>query len=232
MRDNIYNSTTDLVDFCFNSEVVKVFDDMVKRSVPGYLNTLETIRLIAKNYGKQSTNLYDLGCSTGATATALNINNHQIIAIDNSISMIEECQKKFHNFSNIKFAHNDILNADIKNASVVVLNLTLQFINKEDRQKLIDKIYNGMVDGGALFISEKIHFLDKNHNIFMNNLHLQFKKSNGYSDLEIANKRQLLENILVTDDEMTHLNRFKKSGFKNLSIILQNINFYGFIAIK
>jgi len=234
MRDNIYSSTTDLVDFCFNESVVKVFDDMVNRSVPGYLNTIETIRLTSQNYYKKGSNIYDLGCSTGATSISMHSANYNIIAIDNSIPMIEKCKKKFidKKYNNIKFICDDIVSYPIKNASIVVLNLTLQFIEKQHRQKLIDKIYNGLNKGGVLFISEKIHFNNELKNELITNLHLNFKKSNGYSELEIANKRQALDNILLTDDDKTHLERFKKSGFQKAEVILQNLNFYGFIAIK
>jgi tRNA (cmo5U34)-methyltransferase len=120
----------------------------------------------------------------------------------------------------------------IKNASMVVLNLTLQFIEKDQRDELITRIYQGLNAGGVLIISEKVHFENQKAQEFFTNLHLNFKKSNGYSDLEIANKRQLLEDVLITDDEKTHLERLKKSGFKTYQKTIQNLNFQTFIAIK
>jgi tRNA (cmo5U34)-methyltransferase len=115
---------------------------------------------------------------------------------------------------------------------MVVLNLTLQFIEKDQRDDLIARIYKGLNAGGVLIICEKVHFEDQKTQEFFTNLHLNFKKSNGYSDLEIANKRQLLEDVLVTDDEKTHFERLKKSGFKAYQKTIQNLNFQTFIAIK
>ena len=233
MRDDIFNKNIDLVDFSFDKNVVKVFDDMVRRSVPGYQNILEMIKLIATNYAQKNTNLYDLGCSTGATSLALSgIKNTQIIGVDNSIAMLDKCQNNLQNIDNIQYICDDIANIEFKNASVVVLNLTLQFVAKDKRSALIDKIYQGLNKGGVLFIAEKVHFESPQTQDFFTNLHLKFKRENGYSELEIANKRQLLDDVLITDTPQIHLQRLSQLGFCSAKIITQNLNFYGFIAIK
>jgi len=144
MRDDIFSSKTDLVDFTFDTQVVDVFDDMVRRSVPGYQAMIEMVGLIVKTYGQDNTNYYDLGASTGAISLALGLNNnHQnnhIIAVDNSIDMVKKCKAnlidKITNFDVICVDINDIC---FENASIVVLNLTLQFIPVKQRQPLIDK---------------------------------------------------------------------------------------------
>lgn len=231
MRDNIFNKPTDLIDFCFNNEVVKVFDDMVVRSVPGYKNILEFIKLSSKIYAKENTNLYDLGCSTGATSVAFP-NVGKIIAVDNSESMLKKARQNLAYIKHIDFVCSDIENINIRNASVVVLNLTLQFIDKSKRDALIQSIYDGLNTGGILIISEKVHFENPQQQEFFTKLHLEFKKSNGYSDLEIANKRELLDDVLITDSVSIHLKRLRLCQFSKVEIVMQHLNFYTFIAIK
>jgi tRNA (cmo5U34)-methyltransferase len=237
MRDELFQNKTDLIDFTFNEDVANVFDDMVRRSVPGYQSMIEMISLMVKNYGQDNTNYYDLGASTGATAIALGLNNpHQnnrIIAVDNSSEMIKKCAKnltgKIKKFDVICA---DIENIEINNASVVALNLTLQFIKPEQRQALIDKIYQRLNQGGVLIVSEKIHFNNPQKQAEITQLHLDFKRANGYSEMEIAAKRQSIENVLITDDKQTHFARFHHAGFKNSLCHFQCLNFASFLAIK
>ena len=237
MRDQIFEKKHDLVDFTFDQKVVEVFDDMVKRSVPGYQSMIESIGLMAKTFGQNNTNYYDLGASTGAVSLALGLNNpHQntrIIAVDKSKQMSRKCEKNLEGkISNYTVICSDIVDICIENASIVVLNLTLQFIQPEKRQALIDQIYQGLNSGGVLIISEKIHFEDHATQDAMTQLHLDYKRANGYSELEIANKRQAIENVLITDSKKTHLDRLKNSGFRQSFCYLQNLNFASFLAIK
>ncbi len=237
MRDDLFTKKNDLVDFTFDAQVVDVFDDMVRRSVPGYQSMIEMVGLVVKTHGQDNTNYYDLGASTGATSVAMGINNphnnNQIIAIDNAPDMVKQCQKNLSNkIKNFETLCADINKVEFNNASVVVLNLTLQFIEPEQRQALINKIYQGLNQGGALIVSEKIHFNDAKKQAQITGLHLNFKRANGYSELEIAAKRQSIDNVLITDDEKTHLERFKKSGFQHSICHFQCLNFASFLAVK
>ncbi|MBW5290788.1 MAG: tRNA (uridine-5-oxyacetic acid methyl ester) 34 synthase [Candidatus Ruthia sp. Asou_11_S2] len=237
MRDNIFTKENDLVDFAFDAQVADVFDDMVKRSVPGYQSMIEMISLSVKTYGQDNTNYYDLGASTGATSIALGINNphlnNQIIALDNSPDMVKKCQQNLAGkIDNVNVICGDILDMKFENASIIVLNLTLQFIAPNNRQALIDRIYKGLNKNGALIISEKIHFDNQQKQKQITKLHLDFKRANGYSELEIANKRQSIENILITDSKQTHFKRFNAAGFKNSICHFQCLNFASFLAVK
>jgi len=237
MRDKLFNSQDDISDFRFDESVVAVFDDMVKRSVPGYEVMIQMVGLIARTYGKDHTNYYDMGSSTGAITLALALNNkhknNKFIAVDNSPQMVKKCQKNLSGkIDNFEIVCADIKDVSIENASIVVLNLTLQFVDVEKRFKLIKKIYDGLIPGGALIISEKIHFDNKENQEQLASLHLDFKRANGYSELEIANKRQSLENILVTESKQTHLERLKICGFKESSCYFQCLNFASFLSVK
>ena len=237
MRDNLFNASIDIADFRFDKEVVEVFDDMVRRSVPGYDSMIQMIGLIARMYGQDNTNYYDLGSSTGAISLAIALNNkHQkntFFAIDNSEEMVIKCKQNLESkIDNLQATCADINQIHIENASIVVLNLTLQFIDVKDRSNLIKKIYEGLNPGGVLIISEKIHFEDKETQDQITNLHIDFKKENGYSELEIANKRQAIENVLITDTKAIHIERLKDSGFKDTSCFFQCLNFVSFLSVK
>jgi tRNA (cmo5U34)-methyltransferase len=237
MRDNLFNANIDIADFRFDKEVVEVFDDMVRRSVPGYDSMIQMIGLIARMYGQDYTNYYDLGSSTGAISLAIALNNkHQkntFFAIDNSEEMVSKCKQNLESkIDNLQATCADINQIHIENASIVVLNLTLQFIDVKDRSNLIKKIYEGLNPGGVLIISEKIHFEDKETQDQITNLHIDFKKENGYSELEIANKRQAIENVLITDTKAIHIERLKDSGFKDTSCFFQCLNFVSFLSVK
>ena len=237
MRDKLFDANIDIADFRFDKGVVEVFDDMVRRSVPGYDSMIQMIGLIARMYGQDNTNYYDLGSSTGAISLAIALNNkHQkntFFAIDNSEEMVSKCKQNLESkIDNLQATCADINQIHIENASIVVLNLTLQFIDVKDRSNLIKKIYEGLNPGGVLIISEKIHFEDKETQDQITNLHIDFKKENGYSELEIANKRQAIENVLITDTKAIHIERLKDSGFKDTSCFFQCLNFVSFLSVK
>ena len=237
MRDNLFNKQSDIADFRFDQDVVKVFDDMVRRSVPGYDSMIQMIGLIARMYGQDNTNYYDLGSSTGAITLSIALNNksknNQFFAIDNSKEMVEQCEKNLHNkVDNLQAICDDINQVKINSASIVVLNLTLQFIDVNLRSNLIKKIYDGLEPGGILIISEKIHFDDAVTQNQITKLHMDFKKENGYSELEIANKRQAIENVLITETKEQHLNRLRDCGFVETSCFFQCLTFVSFLSVK
>jgi tRNA (cmo5U34)-methyltransferase len=237
MRDQLFNNNSDIVDFKFDKKVVSVFDDMVKRSVPGYESMIQMIGLLTRTYGQDNSNYYDLGASTGATTLAMSLNNNHsnvcFVAIDNSKQMAEQCKKNLGDKINtLEVVCGDINDICIENASIVVLNLTLQFIEIDKRALLISKIYKGLKPGGALIISEKIHVNDNNEQARLTELHLDFKRANGYSELEIANKRQSLENVLLTETSADHLKRLSECGFDKSVCYFQCLNFASFLSVK
>ena len=172
------------------------------------------------------------GQAARPTATTL-LGLNQFFAIDNSKEMVEQCEKNLHNkVDNLQAICDDINQVKINSASIVVLNLTLQFIDVNLRSNLIKKIYDGLESGGILIISEKIHFDDAVTQNQITKLHMDFKKENGYSELEIANKRQAIENVLITETKEQHLNRLRDCGFVETSCFFQCLNFVSFLSVK
>ena len=240
MKDNIYKSATGSIKpFEFNERVADVFPDMIKRSVPGYLQTIEMISAIAREYVVADSCIYDLGCSLGAASLsirhAISSKHCQIIAVDNSPAMVSRLEKIVERDSSsipIKVLEADIEDININNASLVILNFTLQFIRPERRQTLINEVYEGILPGGVAVISEKITSHDDEENRNMIALHEQFKKLNGYDELEVAAKRTALENVLIPDTLDQHHQRLYKAGFKQVTTWMQCFNFASMIAYK
>ena len=239
-KDSIYAKPLDsIADFAFDQTVVRVFPDMIKRSVPGYSTIIAMTGVIAERYAQKSSNCYDLGCSLGASTLSirqqLEDKECNIIAVDNSDAMISHCKiliAQDQHTTPVELIQDDILNIHINNASVVVLNFTLQFLAPECRQSLLTTIYNGMRDGGVLLLSEKIHFDDPHLQTLNTDLHHSFKSANGYSDMEISQKRTSLENVLVTESIPMHQQRLKQIGFSSIDVWFQCFNFASLVAIK
>jgi len=236
-KDTLFASPLSTISgFTFDQSVVDVFPDMISRSVPGYEAIVKMIGEIAGRYAQANSHCYDLGCSLGASTlamhNAIDTDNVKIIAIDNSPEMIARCKEAMPKSASLEFHCNDINACEIENASVVVLNFTLQFIPLDQRNDLIEKIYDGLKENGILIISEKICFSGREHQSLMTDLHHNFKKANGYSDLEIAQKRSAIENVLIPESISDHVERFKTAGFASADVWFQCLNFCSLIAIK
>jgi len=239
-RDQIYTEEQPmLVDFSFDERVAAVFPDMIRRSVPGYSEIISLLGLFAQKYSLPASNIYDLGCSLGASTLALreriSAKDCQIIAIDNSEAMIEQCEKNLQQLDSsihVDLRCADIRDVEISNASVVVLNFTLQFIPLEERELLIQKIYDGLLPGGVLILSEKIAFDDPDEQQQQQALHITFKQANGYSELEISQKRAALEQVLVPETVAAHQQRLHSVGFNSANIWFQCLNFVSIVSTK
>ncbi|MFD2167073.1 carboxy-S-adenosyl-L-methionine synthase CmoA [Thalassotalea euphylliae] len=238
--DLIYsNPHSQVKDFTFDAQVVEVFPDMISRSVPGYNTIIDTIGRLSKQYVQDNSNVYDLGCSLGAATLAMRraitAKDVHIVGVDNSAAMVERCKMHVSAFKGdtpVDIVQDNIETIEIKDASLVVLNFTLQFIAPENRQTLMEKIYHGLKPGGLLVISEKIHHQDDTSNEVLINLHHDFKRANGYSELEIAQKRTALENVMKPDAFEDHLNRLTAAGYKNITQWFQCFNFLSLVAFK
>jgi tRNA (cmo5U34)-methyltransferase len=240
LKDHIYKNEQDQIkDFSFNREVADVFPDMIERSIPGYANIVDGIGRLAAKFSLKNTNMYDLGCSLGAISLSMAKHNKfdkvNIIGVDNSAAMVERCQRHVQSYNyptQITITEADIINLDIKNASVIVMNFTLQFISPKEREPLMNKLFESLVPGGVLILSEKIKIAHQTMDSAIIDLHHDFKRENGYSDLEISQKRTALENVMVLDEYSVHEQRLLKVGFDAVSAWYQQFNFVSFFAIK
>jgi tRNA (cmo5U34)-methyltransferase len=132
----------------------------------------------------------------------------------------------------IKPICSDVVENNIENASFVVLNYTLQFIDWAQRDELIARVYSGLQEDGALLLAEKIIYEDAEEEALMQQLHENFKRDNDYSDLEISQKREALENVLVRDTHEQHIKRLYQAGFSKIFILAKYLNFISYVAVK
>lgn len=239
-RDSLYaDPITGLGKFTFDDNVARVFPDMIKRSVPGYTTIVAMTGLLAGRYARPDSTLYDLGCSLGASTLAMRQHVHQsdcrIVAVDNSAPMLERCRSIIDTDTHdtpVELVCSDLQDVAIVNASVVVLNFTLQFVAPQLRDTVIDNIFAGLQPGGIMVLSEKVSFEDPHLDALNIDLHEQFKVANGYSELEIAQKRSALENVLLPETLNTHKTRIARSGFSSCDVWFQCFNFASLIALK
>lgn len=240
-QDSIYAAPLEeIADFRFDEQVAEVFPDMLQRSVPGYAMMISTIGLLAARYAQANSRCYDLGCSLGAVSLALRQGIRQpdcnIIAVDNSQAMLDRARQLMADETAstvpIQMVCTDLQNIIIENASIVVLNLTLQFIPPAERLLLIKRIYQGLKPGGLLILSEKIAFEETDHQRFHVDLHQEFKRANGYSELEISQKRTALEKVMIPETLACHQQRLRQAGFGFVDTWFQCLNFVSLVAIK
>ena len=241
-KDRIYAADQDGDEpFRFNEAVADVFPDMLRRSIPGYAASIEAIGSLAARYVTEGSVCYDLGCSLGAATIAMRqgirVPHCRIIAVDNAPAMLERCEdiiaaEDQQSATPIETRLANIEDTDISNASMVVMNYTLQFLDVDTRDAIISRIFDGLLPGGLFLLSEKVIDEDPHMEKLLVDLHHEHKRRNDYSELEIGRKRAALENVLVPETITEHRQRLAASGFAHTAIWLRYFNFVSIVAIK
>lgn len=238
-RDKLFSKNQQVVDFSFDDAVADVFPDMIRRSVPGYETVISLLGVLAEQYAQKNTNVYDLGSSLGAATLSMHRQTRTLglkhICVDNSEAMVKRCQSRLARHmpdADLSVICEDIEKSEISNASLVVVNFTLQFLTPESRLALLQKIYKGLLPGGVLVLSEKLVFDNQTENQLQIDWHHTFKRANGYSDMEISQKRAALENVLIPDTLAQHQQRLRQAGFDKSYQWFQSFNFASLVAIK
>jgi len=238
-NDTPYRAGNVEEDFSFNERVADVFDDMIDRSVPFYRNVIKTTADLIAHLARPESRVYDLGCSTGSTLLELSrllpeMNLH-FIGIDNAPAMLDKARRKAVMYSKsgvMEFRNQDITQAELEGADIILCNYTLQFIRPPLRPNFVARLYEYLSTGGLLIVSEKVI----NHHGLLNrkfiDIYHQFKREQGYSELEIAAKREALENVLIPFSIRENMNLLIQSGFNPVEPFFQWINFASILAIK
>lgn len=238
-RDELFANSQQVVDFAFNAAVADVFPDMLRRSVPGYETLISQLGVLARQYIQPGSHVYDLGCSLGAATLAMAAqvqrSDVHFIGVDNSAAMISRCEQRLaRHLSAERFELQcaDICRLQMQPASLMVLNFTLQFVAPAARQVLLSNIYQSLLPGGALILSEKIKFADDQEQALLNELYLEFKRANGYSEMEISQKRSALEKVMIPDTIEMHRERLQLAGFTQVALWFQSFSFVSILALK
>jgi len=240
MRDDIYSLPLNQIGrFDFDEQVVRVFPDMIGRSVPGYASILSMIEQLAARFVRPGTTVWDLGCSLGAATRLIRRQaplDCTIHAVDSSAAMIDRLRTILaegdESGCTVTLHEKDLRFVEVRNATFVVLNLTLQFLPPAERTRVIENVWQGLLPGGALLLSEKICFDEPIQQQLMTDLHHDFKRAHGYSDLEVAQKRTAIENRLIPESLDTHLQRLKHAGFTTIAPWFQCFNFVSILAVR
>lgn len=237
--DRLFAAPGNTESFRFDSAVARVFPDMIRRSVPGYTTIIPMLGVITEIFAQSGSHCYDLGCSLGASTLAMRHGirhpDCHLFGVDNSQDMIERCQHHIaldDQPTPVTLRCEDIQTTALENASVTTLNFTLQFIPKEDRAALLQRIADATCPGGVLILSEKTQFDNPFEQDIQTTLHHQFKRANGYSDLEISQKRSALEQVLVPESIETHRQRLLEAGFDEVMLWYQCFNFFSLLALR
>ena len=238
-KDEVFREYSKASDFKFSSKVAGVFDDMVNRSVPYYEEMQRMVGELAADHAKENTKIYDLGCSTGTTLIHMDQtvgDNVQLVGVDDSKDMLEKCRAKL---TQMEFRHPyelmvADLNQDVKieNASVVVLVLTLQFVRPINRERLVKQIFNGLQSDGSLILIEKILAEDSRFNRDFIKYYYDMKRRHHYSEMEISQKREALENVLIPYKLSENIALLRDVGFEHCETFFKWYNFTGIIAKK
>jgi tRNA (cmo5U34)-methyltransferase len=237
-RDQVYRDPKhQIVDFAFDEDVAEVFSDMIRRSVPGYETVVPTTGLLAARHMAKLPitrhKFYDLGCSLGASTLAM---LHQfpepslsVVAVDNASAMLARARKLVSD-PRVTFVCDDVQQVPLEPAGVVVLNFVLQFVAPENRNALLERIRHCLEPDGLMIVSEKLSFSDESAHSFFEAAHLDYKRANGYSELEISQKRSALEKVMITDTEAEHRARFSAAGFGTVRKWFQCMNWASYLV--
>jgi tRNA (cmo5U34)-methyltransferase len=239
-KDRIYGEPKKTIDpFRFDETVVGVFDDMLVRSIPLYRETIRRQVQLIDRYYRKGSRIYDLGCSNGnlgiGVCKAMARLPFHMIAVDNSAPMLRayaERLKTVAHHGRVDLRCDDIRDVDMRQASVTVLNFTLQFIDRHCRTAIVERIHDGLLPGGILLFCEKLDHLYPEMAGLQQEMYYGFKKENGYSELEISQKREALEAVLVPEPLEAHLDRLTRAGFPRVDVWLKWFNFAALIAVK
>lgn len=234
-KDTIYQHTIDVVDFDFDKKIARVFPDMVHRSIPGYATLLTVMQAVFRaEFANQSDVLiYDLGCSVGgvtlALANVLPIDT-RFVGVDISADMLAQYHKAVNLADlnqRVTVYQQSVVGMALNTCQGISLNFILQFLVPDDRQSVLKACHSALHDNGLLFIAEKTRI-----NADITRWHEQFKRNNGYSELEIAQKRLAIEKVMQIDDEATIITRSKAAGFAEITPVFHALGFKGWVLRK
>ena len=235
MVDKVFNKSI-TKQFEFDEEVASVFDDMLNRSVPFYKEMQRLSINFACNFLNENDKVYDLGCSTASMLIELSKHcKHKLnlVGIDNSTAMLDNARKKAKAFGvEIELINADLHDVAYDDAKLILSNYTLQFIRPLQREKLVKKIYDSLEEKGIFIFSEKVISSNSTLNKQSIDEYYEFKKTQGYSEFEIAQKREALENVLIPYTEEENKKMILDAGFSHCETIFKWVNFATFIAIK
>lgn len=240
-KDQVFHKKMEVIkQFQFDELVAEAFDDMVSRSVPFYDEIHRILLDVLNRFSKPDQLVYDLGCSTGTTIKMASefLSQHdkktRFIGVDSSAPMLQKCREKLDaaNIQNFELLEEDIEKLELEDCDFVIMNYTLQFLPVAKRKEVLSRIYRALKPGGVLFLSEKVKTDNPTFDELYVDLYYDFKRRNGYSELEISQKREALENVLIPLTPKQQIKQLKASGFERSEMLFRWYNFCCYLGVK
>ena len=221
----------------FDEQVSQHFDTHVRKSVPLYEEVQKAVIEISEWFIRDNSVVYDLGSSTGETISLLlqkhsRKKNVRFIGVEESLPMIEIARKKCSS-ELVQFLqqHIEEIN-EFANIDLVLSLYTLQFLPLWKRKKVLQRIYNGLVEGGAFIFVEKIRAENSLFEDIWNDLYWDFKQENGLNEQQVIKKAQSLRGVLIPLSLTENLSLLSDVGFQCMDTFIKWHNFAGIIAVK
>ena len=232
--DNIFKDNS---QWSFGGNVFKNFENHINKSVPLYPITHDLYLNLSDFFLQKDSAILDIGCSTGNFLNKIYLRHRyndkklKFIGIDNTKEMIGLCKKKYKR-KKLKFLLKDIENYKIPKSCIISSFYTIQFISPKKRQSLINKIFESLNWGGAFFMVEKVRGPDARFQDILNQVYIEFKLSQGFTESQIINKSKSLKGILEPFSTKGNFDLLKRAGFKDVITVFKYACFEGFLAIK
>jgi tRNA (cmo5U34)-methyltransferase len=216
----------------FSFDTIDEFDKHIATSVSNYESIEPLINSLAEHFVEPDDNIYDLGCSTGGTLYGLSLHGTcegvSYVGYDISDNLLPTENIP----TNMAFFKRDITDPKIKffNTSFIMSIFTLQFIPREKRETLVQKVYHSLNPGGAFIVCEKIYMANGMYQSMFNSSHYDYKLRT-YTAEEILDKQNTLRTIMRPLSDYSNIEMFRNAGFK-VETFWQSLNFKGYLVIK
>jgi len=213
------------------------FDDHIQKSIPLYRQGHELVCHYSDFFLKPDSIVYDIGCSTGQFLAKLARRHAQkgelrLIGIDTVADMIGYASHLSAPDPRLSFVLGNALDMQFDHADMIVANYTIQFLPPRVRQTLIDTLYTSLNWGGAFFMFEKVRAPDSRFQDYANQIYIEFKLDNGFSEAEIINKARSIKGVMEPFSSQGNIDMLRRAGFTDIVTIQKYVCFEGFLAIK
>lgn len=222
-------------DFSFAAHA-KSFDRHIGLSIPGYGELIPQCAGFARRFVQSDTTVIDVGCSTGNLLAAIrrNVGNSRYgvnyVGIDSEPKFRSHWRKL--ETKDLQFKACEARSFEFGNISLACMAFTLQFIPPFLKLSLLQRLYSGLIEGGALIIAEKLLASTSRLQDALTFPYYDFKLKQHFSADEILAKERSLRGqmTLLTEAELRAF--LKTVGFREIEFIWGRFPFLALLALK
>ncbi|MDB5860285.1 MAG: type 12 methyltransferase [Ramlibacter sp.] len=213
------------------------FDSHIRKSIPLYDSGHTVVCHYSDFFLKPDSLVYDIGCSTGSMLTKLAARHPhncdlRLVGVDTVADMVGKARQLAAKDQRLSFIHANALDLEFEPADMIIANYTIQFLPPRVRQTMIDRIYQALNWGGAFFMFEKVRAPDGRFQDYANQVYVEFKLENGFSEAEIINKSRSIKGVMEPFSTQGNIDLLKRAGFVDIMTVQKYVCFEGFLAIK